>query len=179
MLGSEKIILGGGCFWCIEAVFAQVAGVISAVSGYAGGTDPNPTYESVTSGKTGHAEVVEIVFDPQKVSLEQLLDLFFLIHDPTTPNRQGADIGTQYRSAIYWTDDSQLETIEMAVRQLAVSGVHQQRPIVTEIAPLQIFHQAEDYHQRYFERNPQAAYCQFVIRPKMDKLRNWQERKDQ
>lgn len=172
---TGKIVLGGGCFWCIEAVFAQVAGVIAAISGYAGGSDPDPTYEKVTSGRTGHAEVVEVTYDPNRVSLDELLDLFFLVHDPTTLNRQGADVGTHYRSAIYWTEEAQLAAIEEAVRRVGVSGAYS-RPIVTEIAPLAEFYRAEDYHQRYYERNPQAAYCQFVIRPKMEKLRQWQAR---
>jgi len=163
----EKATFGGGCFWCVEAVFERVEGVRAVVSGYAGGTKENPTYEEVCTGRTGHAEVVQISFDPAKVTYEQLLDLFWNAHDPTTLNRQGADVGTQYRSVIFTHSEAQL-----AAAERSKNGAQKQfsAPIVTEIAPLTRFYEAEKYHQDYFDNNRTAAYCTFVIAPKLKKL---------
>lgn len=157
----------GGCFWCVEAVFARHPGVLNAVSGYAGGTLPDPTYDQVTSGNTGHAETVRVDFDPALTSYEMLLELFFRAHDPTTRNRQGADVGTQYRSAIFYTDEAQKQA---AQRALEAAQREWQKPVVTEIMPLSKFYPAEDYHQDYFEKNPHGGYCAIVIRPKLKKL---------
>jgi peptide-methionine (S)-S-oxide reductase len=165
---TEAATLGGGCFWCVEAVFEHVDGVASVVSGYAGGHTTNPTYEQICTGKTGHAEVVQIEFNPEKVSFEKLLEVFWKTHDPTTLNRQGADVGTQYRSVIFYHDDTQKEIAERS-RQKALALF--QKPIVTEIAALPKFYRAEEYHQDYFKKNPSAPYCQVVIRPKLDKLK--------
>ena len=169
-MAQEKITLGGGCFWCVEAVVQRLRGVRSAVSGYAGGNIPQPSYREVCSGLTGHAEVVQVTFDPDAISLHDLLTVFMTTHDPTTPNRQGADVGTQYRSAIYYETDAQRETAEAVVRELTEAGVYPD-PIVTEIAPLKVFWPAEDYHQDYFNQNPGQPYCQAVIAPKVGKLR--------
>lgn len=162
----SSLVLGGGCFWCTEAAYRMVPGVTEVVSGYAGGEGP-PNYEAVCSGDTGHAEVVRIDFDPTVVTLAELLDLFWKIHDPTTLNRQGADVGTQYRSTIMVTDETQRAAAE-ASRERAKGEWGE--GIVTEITPLVEFHVAEDYHQRYYERNPDAGFCQMVIRPKLDKV---------
>lgn len=170
MQQNHKIILGGGCFWCIEAVFQDLKGVISCVSGYANGDTINPTYKEVCSGTTGHAEVVEVTFDPSIISLTVILDIFWHLHDPTTPNRQGADVGSQYRSAIYYTYESDLEIIQKSKQDLINSGDYE-NPIVTEIVPLDKFYPAEDYHQNYFKTHPEQGYCQVVINPKMAKLR--------
>jgi peptide-methionine (S)-S-oxide reductase len=158
---------GGGCFWCTEALFERVKGVKSAVSGYAGGAKDNPTYKEVCSGLTGHAEVIQVQFDPKEVSYETLLEIFFDTHDPTTLNRQGADEGTQYRSAIFYHDDAQKQTAEK-VKKAAASNYKD--PITTEIVPLKKFYVAETYHQDYFVKNPNAPYCAFVIRPKLQKF---------
>ena len=166
---SEKIIFGGGCFWCIEAVFQRVRGVEKVVSGYSGGQLKNPSYREVCSGDTGHAEVVEIEFDRSIVSLEVLLDIFWHLHDPTTLNRQGADVGTQYRSAIYYYNDVQKEVILKSKNNLEESGDYQD-PVVTEIAPVDGFFKAEDYHQNFFNNNPSQGYCRVVISPKLSKL---------
>ena len=163
----EKATLGGGCFWCVEAVFERMEGVRSVVSGYAGGSRENPTYEEVCSGTTGHAEVVQITFDPESVSYEELLETFWQAHDPTTPNRQGADVGTQYRSVIFTHSEAQRAAAEASRNEIAKKF---ERPIVTEIAPLERFYEAEEYHQDYFEKNPNAPYCVFVIQPKLRKL---------
>jgi peptide-methionine (S)-S-oxide reductase len=163
----EKAYLGGGCFWCVEAVFENLSGVLAVTSGYAGGKRPNPSYEQICSGATGHAEVVEITYDPTQISFSQLLDVFWNAHDPTTLNRQGADQGTQYRSIILFTNESQKAEAGQS-RQNAQTRFSD--PIVTEIVPLSTFYPAEDYHQDYFRRNPQAAYCALVIRPKLAKL---------
>jgi peptide-methionine (S)-S-oxide reductase len=163
----EKAYLGGGCFWCVEAVFENLPGVLAVTSGYAGGKRPNPSYEQICSGATGHAEVVEITYDPTQISFSQLLDVFWNAHDPTTLNRQGADQGTQYRSIILFTNESQKAEAGQS-RQNAQTRFSD--PIVTEIVPLSTFYPAEDYHQDYFRRNPQAAYCALVIRPKLAKL---------
>ncbi|MEJ2210841.1 MAG: peptide-methionine (S)-S-oxide reductase MsrA [Anaerolineae bacterium] len=162
--------LAGGCFWCLEAVYEQFKGVKSVVSGYAGGHVPNPTYRQVSSGRTGHAEVVQIRYDPDQVSYRDLLGVFFTIHDPTTLNRQGADVGTQYRSAIFYHDEAQKEAAEDVIRELEEAGVWDD-PIVTQVEPLDEFYQAEDYHQEYYRNNPYQPYCQVVIRPKVAKFR--------
>ncbi|PQA29567.1 peptide-methionine (S)-S-oxide reductase MsrA [Amnimonas aquatica] len=168
---SEHVLtLGGGCFWCLDAVFREVPGISSCTSGYAGGELPEPDYDSVCGGRTGHAEVVRLVFDPARVSQEQLLDIFFTIHDPTTLNRQGNDVGTQYRSVIFCRDPAQRAAIEDYLARLGASGAFT-RPIVTEIADDATFWPAEDYHQDYFRRNPGQGYCQFVVAPKVAKYR--------
>jgi peptide-methionine (S)-S-oxide reductase len=160
----ESIILGGGCFWCLDALYPSINGVVSSTCGYAGGKSTNPTYQAVSSGTTGHTEVVRVQFDPQKISLKTILEVFWSIHDPTTPNQQGADIGTQYRSAIYYDSEDQLNVITSVQADMQQYWAD---PIVTEIAPLEHFYEAEDYHQNYFLQNPEAAYCQLVINPKL------------
>jgi peptide-methionine (S)-S-oxide reductase len=167
--GTEVATLGGGCFWCVEAVYERIDGIVDVVSGYAGGHTENPTYYEVTSGKTGHAEVVQVYFDPEVISYEKILELFWKAHDPTTLNRQGADVGTQYRSIILYSDERQKEIAEKSKAMENASG-HFPNPIVTQIEPLTAFYEAEDYHQDYYENNPYAGYCTFVIRPKLDKL---------
>ncbi|OAM88144.1 peptide methionine sulfoxide reductase [Termitidicoccus mucosus] len=162
------MVLGGGCFWCTEAAYKLVSGVVSVTSGYAGGRKANPTYEEVCTGRTGHAEVVRVEFDPEKVSLDRLLDFFWVIHDPTTLNRQGADVGTQYRSVIFYADDAQRQAAEAS---MARANPEWGGKIVTEIKPLTTFYRAEEYHQDYFRKNPNQGYCQAVIRPKIDKLK--------
>jgi peptide-methionine (S)-S-oxide reductase len=162
--------LAGGCFWCTEAVFERMEGVLDVVSGYIGGQIPNPTYQAVCSGLTGHAEAIEIKYDPAKTSFEQLLEVFFATHDPTTLNRQGADVGTQYRSAIFFHDDQQKEIAQAYIKQLNESPEFKRRPIVTTLEPASIFYVAEEYHQDYFRRNPAAGYCQAVVRPKVMKF---------
>lgn len=172
MQSNEKsIVLGGGCFWCIEAVFNMTKGVSSAVSGYAGGTTENPTYEEVCSGNTGHAEVVKVTYSPEEVSLEQILDIFFTIHDPTQKNRQGADVGTQYRSAIYYTDKDDLAVIESALKELNTSDLFE-KDAVTEVKALDRFYKAEVNHQDYYEKNEFAPYCSYVIKPKVRKFKS-------
>jgi peptide-methionine (S)-S-oxide reductase len=165
--GTQVATLGGGCFWCVEAVYERIAGIKSVVSGYAGGTRPNPTYEEVCTGTTGHAEVVQVEFDPEVISYEKILELFWKAHDPTTANRQGADVGTQYRSLILFTDQAQRTAAETSKREAAKRF---QLPIVTQIEALTVFYRAEDYHQDYYKQNPYAGYCSFVIRPKLQKL---------
>lgn len=162
---------GGGCFWCTEAVFDETAGVSSAVSGYSGGAVLNPSYDAVCSGATGHAEVIQVAYDPAVISYKQLLEIFFRTHDPTTLNRQGADRGTQYRSVIYYHDDEQKKVADEVKAALDASGAFRD-PIVTEISPLDIFYAAEPYHQDYFAKNPGQGYCQAVIAPKMAKYRS-------
>lgn len=164
---TEKATFGGGCFWCVEAVFERLEGVRSVVSGYAGGRTPNPTYKEVTTGRTGHAEVIQIEFDPGRISYERLLEVFWIAHDPTTLNRQGNDVGTQYRSIILHHNEAQ-RSAALASRQAAQAAFP--RPIVTEIVPLQRFYRAEDYHQNFFANNAAHPYCQVVIRPKLEKL---------
>jgi len=166
---TETITLGAGCFWCIEAVMERVEGVQSAVSGYMGGHVENPTYRQVVTGETGHAEVAEITFDPKAISLDEVLDIFWLMHDPTTLNRQGADVGTQYRSAIYYHNDEQKQIAEKSIAKLAQSGKVAD-PIVTEVTQATTFYPAEDYHQEYYELNKNAGYCRYVIHPKLKKL---------
>ena len=165
---TELATFGGGCFWCLEAVFERLDGVKSVTSGYAGGTKENPTYKEVCTGATGHAEVIQIEFDPQKISYEKLLEVFWEAHDPTTMNRQGADAGTQYRSVILYHNDAQKRAAEKS-KELAQWRFP--RPIVTEIIPLTKFFKAEEYHQDYFRKNPNAPYCAVVISPKLEKLK--------
>lgn len=167
---TETITLAGGCFWCLEAVYRLVDGVTAVESGYSNGHAPAPSYEQVCSGRTGHAEVVRVSFDPGRVPLRELLEIFFVVHDPTTLNRQGADIGTQYRSGIYWSTPLQEAVAREVLAELAASGVHRQT-IVTEVAPLTNYHRAEDYHQRYFENHPAQGYCAMVVAPKVEKFR--------
>ena len=162
--------LAGGCFWCLEAVYEQLKGVEAVVSGYSGGQVQNPSYEAVCSGETGHAEVVQVTFNPQEISYRELLEVFFTIHDPTTLNRQGADMGTQYRSAIYYHTPEQKATAEQVIHELERKKIWG-KPIVTEITPLSAFYSAEAYHQEYFKSNPYQAYCVAVIAPKVSKFR--------
>lgn len=166
----EVATLGGGCFWCLEAVFDGLAGVESVESGYAGGHLPDPSYEDICGGDTGHAEVVRLTFNPAVISYADILEVFFAIHDPTTLNAQGNDIGTQYRSVIFWHSPAQRAAAEAAIARLAAEGVFG-RPIVTELAPAPRFYEAEPYHQEYFERNPRQPYCQYVVSPKVAKFR--------
>jgi peptide-methionine (S)-S-oxide reductase len=170
MQNQETIILGGGCFWCLEAAYSRTKGVISAVSGYAGGTVHDPSYEQVCSGRTGHAEVVKITYDAAQITLQDILHIFFLIHDPTTLNRQGHDIGTQYRSVIYYENEIQKQAAQDIIKELTQAKVYDD-PFVTELQPLTEFFEAEEYHQHYFARNPDQAYCQAVIAPKLAKFR--------
>jgi peptide-methionine (S)-S-oxide reductase len=163
------IVFGGGCFWCTEAVFDQVRGVLDVESGYCNGTVQNPSYEAVCTGTTGHAEVVKLLYDPAQVQLHQLLQVFFATHDPTTLNRQGNDVGTQYRSGIYYTDTAQLGVCQTFLADLKKSGVYPE-PIVTELKPLHNYYAAEDYHQDFFARNPFHGYCRAVAAPKVQKF---------
>ena len=167
----EIATLAGGCFWCLEAVFEQLRGVTKVASGYAGGDVPNPSYQAVCTGTTGHAEVVQVAFDPAVIRYRDLLDVFFTIHDPTTLNQQGGDVGTQYRSAIFYHDDEQRRAADDVVRKLEAEHVFDD-PIVTEIVPLTAFHPAEEYHREYYRRNPNQPYCRAVIAPKVAKLRS-------
>lgn len=166
---TEIATFAGGCFWCIEAVFEQIPGVLRADSGYIGGHVENPTYEQVCTGETGHAEAVEIEFDPSVVTYEQLLDWFWQAHDPTQLNRQGNDVGTQYRSAIFYHNEAQREAALKSIEKLAASGKYR-KPIVTQVVPATTFYKAEKYHQDYYVNNRHAGYCLFVIRPKLEKL---------
>ena len=166
---TELATLAGGCFWCLEAAFERLQGVRRVVSGYTGGHVPNPSYAQVCSGTTGHAEAVQVAFDPDVLSFRQLLEAFFRIHDPTTLNQQGADIGTQYRSAIFYHTAEQKAEAERIKRELEASGAWA-HPMVTEIKPLTAFYPAEDYHQQYYRNNPEQPYCQLVIAPKLAKL---------
>ncbi len=170
MSNIEQTTLGGGCFWCLEAVFEELEGVSAVVSGYAGGHVENPTYQQVCMEITGHAEVVQLTFDPSIVSFEKILEVFFTIHDPTTLNRQGADCGTQYRSVIFYHDDEQRRIATEFIRQLEAEGVWDD-PIITEVAPLTHFYPAENYHQHYYRNNPFQPYCMMVVRPKVMKFR--------
>lgn len=169
--GLEVATLGSGCFWCTEAVFRELKGVKSAVSGYSGGAVPNPTYKAVSAGTTGHAEVIQVTFDPKQISFTDLLKAFWETHDPTTLNRQGADVGTQYRSAVFYHNEQQKEEATAYKKQLDESGKFKS-PIVTEITDFKEFYPAEDYHQDYFNLNPNQQYCQYVIRPKLEKFRS-------
>lgn len=167
---KEIAVFGGGCFWCTEAVFEELEGVISVTSGYAGGKIRNPSYENVSDGETGHAEVIRIEYDSQKISYNDLLTVFFYTHDPTTLNQQGTDIGEQYRSMIFYTDKNQKNQAEKFIQELTSSAAYK-NPIVTEIKPLENFYKAEDYHQNFYKNNPEKPYCQVVIAPKVEKLR--------
>lgn len=166
---TEKATLGGGCFWCVEAAMKELDGVAAAVSGYAGGHVENPTYEQVCRKGTGHAEVVQLEYDPERISYEELLEVFFMIHDPTTKNRQGPDVGPQYRSIVLYHDDDQRRTVERFIDELEAEGVYD--GIVTEVEPLETFYRAEEYHQDYYKKNPGDAYCQFNADPKIRKVR--------
>lgn len=166
---NEMATFGSGCFWCTEAIFDRVKGVISAESGYSGGSVPNPSYEAVCTGRTGHAEVIQIQYDPKVISYDELLEIFWKTHDPTTLNRQGADTGTQYRSVIFYHDELQKKKAEYYKEKLGASGIWKD-DIVTEISPFKKFYRAEDYHQEYYEKNPYQGYCSFVITPKVEKF---------
>lgn len=170
MTQHEVATLAGGCFWCLEAAFSELRGVERVQSGYAGGSVANPSYEAVCTGKTGHAEVVQITFDPQVISFSDLLHVFFTIHDPTTMNQQGGDVGTQYRSAVYYHSPAQQGETERVIRELTAEKVWDD-PIVTEITPLETFYPAEEYHRDYYRRNPNQGYCRAVIAPKVAKVR--------
>ena len=163
------VTLGGGCFWCTEAVFSELKGVLKVEPGYSGGWVVNPTYEQVCTGKTGHAEVVQITFEPNIISFREIVEVFCSTHDPTTLNRQGADVGTQYRSVIFYRDDTQKVTAEKLIRELNIEEKWK-KPIVTKVEPYKSFFKAEEYHRDYFERNPEQTYCKFVIEPKMNKM---------
>ena len=165
----EKATFGAGCFWCVEAVFERLKGVETVESGYTGGHTKNPTYKEICTGRTGHAEVVQITFDPKVVSFGELLEVFWKTHDPTTLNRQGNDVGTQYRSAVFYHDHQQKAEAEKYKKKLDEAGVFDD-PIVTEISPLGVYYAAENYHQEYFEQNPNQPYCRLVIAPKVDKF---------
>jgi len=172
---TEKIVFGGGCFWCTEAIFESLRGVVYVISGYSGGNLPppvdrgrkRPTYEDVSTGKTGHAEVVKIEYDPQQISFNDLLTVFFATHDPTTPNRQSADAGTQYRSAIFYTTKEQKKESEAFIKNLNISKLK----VITDVRPLEKFYEAEKYHQKYHQKNISAPYCEIVINPKLEKLK--------
>jgi peptide-methionine (S)-S-oxide reductase len=170
MTQTQTATLAGGCFWCLEAVFDNLQGVMNVVSGYAGGTTANPTYQQVCTGMTGHAEAVQIKFEPAVISFRDLLEVYFSIHDPTTLNRQGADVGTQYRSAIFYHTPEQKHTAEETIQELSEEKIWSD-PIVTEVTPLTVFYPAEDYHQEYFANNPGQGYCQMVVAPKLAKFR--------
>ncbi|MCL5073131.1 MAG: peptide-methionine (S)-S-oxide reductase MsrA [Actinobacteria bacterium] len=167
---TETAVLGGGCFWCLEAVFSQLKGVLKVESGYSGGDKPDPDYREVCSGNTGHAEVIKIEFDPDKISYEILLRIFFTVHDPTTLNRQGNDTGTQYRSIILYNSPRQEQIASRVIKEIEDSKIYTD-PLVTEIKPLQTFYKAENYHQEYFYNNPYQPYCQAIISPKVEKFR--------
>jgi len=166
----ETATLAGGCFWCLEAVYNELRGVERVISGYAGGHVPNPTYEQVCSGSTGHAEVVQVTFDPEVISYREILEVFFTIHDPTTLNRQGADVGTQYRSAIFYHSPEQEQVAREVIAATNASGIWR-APLVTQLEGLDRFYPAEGYHQNYYERNPYQPYCQVIIAPKVAKVR--------
>ncbi|HVZ46639.1 MAG TPA: peptide-methionine (S)-S-oxide reductase MsrA [Ramlibacter sp.] len=167
---TESIVLGGGCFWCTEAVFKEVRGIVDVESGYSNGRVPHPSYEQVCSGTTGHAEVVKLQYDPERISVRQILEIFFTVHDPTQLNRQGNDTGTQYRGGIYYTTEAQKREAEAIISELARDKVYA-RPIVTEVQPLANYWPAEEYHQDFFEKNPFQGYCVAVAAPKVEKFR--------
>jgi peptide-methionine (S)-S-oxide reductase len=169
-MATDIATLGGGCFWCLEAVFEQLNGVTRVESGYSGGDVPDPTYQQVCTDSTGHAEVVQVTFDPLVVSFREILEVFFAIHDPTTRNRQGADVGSQYRSAVFYHSAAQKQVAEDVIRELNDAGLWG-KPIVTEVVPFEVFYKAEDYHQQYFRTNPGQGYCQAVVSPKVAKFR--------
>ena len=170
MNGNEIATLGGGCFWCLDPIYAELVGVEKVEAGYSGGEVKNPSYELICTGTTGHAEVVQVTFDPKIITYEEILKIFFTIHDPTTLNRQGADVGTQYRSVIFYHDETQKETAERVIQEIEREGIWHD-PIVTQVLPLDVFYVAEDYHQDYFKNNPGQGYCRVVIAPKVAKFR--------
>jgi len=172
----EVATLGGGCFWCIEAVLSEVKGVAGVVPGYAGGDTAAPTYEEVCTGTTGHAEVVQVTFNPEELSFRELLEIFFVVHDPTTLNQQGADVGTQYRSVIFYHNRKQREEAEKLIKEFNESKIWG-RPIVTKVEPLKAFYRAEEYHRKFYARHPEAPYCRAVIAPKLAKLRKQFQKK--
>lgn len=165
----ETVVLGGGCFWCIEAVYQRVDGVTNVIPGYAGGSTENPTYGEVSGGYTGHAEVVKVEFDPEEITLEQILEVFFWAHDPTTLNRQGADVGTQYRSIILYTREEQKKAIDRVIESVKDDF---EEEIITEVQELEKFYEAEEYHENYYNKYPNAGYCRLVIKPKLEKVLN-------
>jgi peptide-methionine (S)-S-oxide reductase len=169
-MSDNVITLGGGCFWCLETAFNTVDGVVSAYSGYSNGHAENPSYEAVCSGNTGHTEVVQVTFDPERLSLRQVLEIFFALHDPTQLNRQGNDVGTQYRSGIYYHNDEQLHAAKDIIKEIEDTEIWP-NPVVTEVLPLENYYQAEDYHQDYFTNNPQNQYCNMVVAPKLAKFK--------
>ena len=169
-MNNQIATLAGGCFWCLETAFNQLQGVQQAISGYMGGTTENPTYKQICAGDSGHAEVVQIHFDADQLGFRELLEIFFTLHDPTTLDRQGNDVGTQYRSAIFWHTSTQKAEAEALIAELTAENAFD-RPIVTELSPAPTFWPAEDYHQRYFEQNPRQPYCMFVVAPKLEKFR--------
>ncbi len=170
MSNYEVATLGGGCFWCTEAVFNNIKGVVSVESGYSGGAVANPSYEQVCTGRTGHAETIQVTFDPAVISFEDILRIFFTVHDPTTLNRQGNDVGTQYRSVIFYHDDGQKKAAEDIMKEIGEQGLWDNQ-LVTELSPFTAFYKAEDYHQEYFANNPNQGYCRIVIAPKVAKFR--------
>jgi peptide-methionine (S)-S-oxide reductase len=173
---TEVATLAGGCFWCLEAIFKELNGVENVTSGYTGGTTINATYREVCTGTTGHAEAVQVAFNPSKISYREIIQIFFSVHDPTTLNRQGGDVGTQYRSAIFYHDDRQRDIAEAIIKELGETNLWK-KPIVTQIVPLGKFYPAEDYHREYFLRHPEQSYCQVVISPKVTKFRKqWTKR---
>lgn len=167
---SQVSTFGGGCFWCLDPIFSELTGVLGVDVGYAGGAEENPSYESVCTGSTGHAEVIQVTFDPELVTYEDILNVFFSVHDPTTLNRQGGDVGTQYRSIILTHDEAQHEIAGRVIKLLEAEQIWG-APIVTEVIPIDVFYLAEDYHQEYFEKNPNQGYCQAIIAPKVAKFR--------
>ncbi|HET8655753.1 MAG TPA: peptide-methionine (S)-S-oxide reductase MsrA [Longimicrobiaceae bacterium] len=167
----ETATLGGGCFWCLEPLYDDLRGVVDVVSGYSGGTVPDPSYQQVCSGATGHAEVVQVTFDPREISFREILEVFFTMHDPTTLNRQGADVGTQYRSVVFYRSEEQKRVAEEVIAELDGEGIWSE-PIVTQLVPFEAFYPAEEYHQEYFENNPRQPYCQMVVAPKVAKFRD-------
>jgi peptide-methionine (S)-S-oxide reductase len=168
--GMEVATLGGGCFWCLEATFDEIKGIVNVESGYSGGTTATPTYDQVCTGTTGHAEVVQVTFDPSSISFKEILEIFFTTHDPTTRNRQGADVGTQYRSVIFYHDEKQKEVAEQVIAEFDAAKVWDSC-IVTQVEPFKKFYKAEEYHKRYFSCHPEAGYCRVVIAPKIAKIR--------
>jgi peptide-methionine (S)-S-oxide reductase len=170
MADTELATVAGGCFWCVEAPFKELRGVVSVTSGYCGGDVENPSYEAVCREETGHAEAVQVEYDPDVLDYEEILAVFFTVHDPTTVDRQGPDVGSQYRSAVFYHDETQKEAVESFIAELEEDGIYDD-PIVTEVSPLETFYEAEGYHQDYFEKNPNSTYCQVNINPKLSKLR--------
>ncbi len=168
---KETVVFGGGCFWCTEAVFEELEGIISVMPGYAGGAKPNPTYEEVCDGATGHAEVIKIEYSPEKITFKDLLIVFFYTHDPTTLNKQGNDVGEQYRSVIFYTNDSQKKEAEEVIKELNDSKAYS-KPVITEVKLLDKFYEAENYHKNYYQSNPNNSYCQLIIAPKLEKFRH-------